>query len=490
MAAGSKPPWSLALQRIVVSETQTKSQLTQPVDDGAQPLASPFSGESPTSRDLIRRVLGLTWPVLVENFLQTMVGVVDTFMVSFLGTVALAGVGTSLPLVFVIFSAISAIGTGGAVLVAHSVGAKDLKTAAIAAKQAVLLGIMVSILLTSIGVPLARPIVGVLGPEERVLDIGSEYFAITMAASIGLVLMFVVGGVIRGAGDTRTPMLAGLAANIINVVVAYLLIFGNAGFPEMGPAGSAWAGALARLAGAGGLLIVLWRGRNGVSIRGISGWMFDRVMSARFLRIGLPAMLEQLMMSTSMIIFSAMVIGLGTISFAAQRITFQVLMVGWLPGFAFAIATTTLVGQALGARKPEEAARVTWIAVGAACLVLTGFGLVFLALGPHLSGLFSADPEIIELAGGSMRIMSLSMPLFGFVMVIQGALRGAGDTRFPMYVTGTLSLFFRLPVVWTIGYVFELGLVAMYGVFVFESFMHAVPAYIRFRSGGWKTRIV
>jgi putative MATE family efflux protein len=271
-----------------MNEAQAAEQLKPPVANGAESVESLFSDESPTSRQLIRRVLGLTWPVLVENFLQTMVGVVDTFMVSFLGTVALAGVGTSLPLVFVIFSAISAIGIGGTVLVAHAVGAKDLNTAAKAAKQALLLGILASIVLTSIGVPLARPIVGVLGPEERVLDIGSEYFSITMAASVGLVFMFVVGAVLRGAGDTRTPMVAGLAANVVNILLAYVLIFGNAGFPEMGPVGSAWAGAIARLVGAGGLLVVLWRGRNGVSIRGMSDWMLDRAMSARFLRIGLP----------------------------------------------------------------------------------------------------------------------------------------------------------------------------------------------------------
>ena len=123
-------------------------------------------------------------------------------------------------------------------------------------------------------------------------------------------------------------------------------------------------------------------------------------------------------------------------------------------------------------------------------MVLTGFGIAFFGLGPHLSSLFSNDPEIVDLAGASIRIMSLSLPMFGFVMVLQGGLRGAGDTRFPMYVTGTLSLLFRLPLVWVVGYVFGLGLVAMYGVFVIESLMRAVPTYVRFRSGGWKTRIV
>ena len=464
--------------------------LSRRPDAAAAVAVQPHPSTAPRTRSLIRRVLGLAWPVLVENFLQTMVGVVDIFMVSFLGTVALAGVGTSLPMLFVIFSAITAVAMGGTVLVARAVGAKDVRFAGKVAKQTVLLGLGLSVLLTALGVPLARQLIALLGPEPEVLDIGGDYFRITMATSVGLVMMFVLGAVLRGAGDMRTPMMAGMVMNVINVVLAYLLIFGNLGFPEMGAVGSAWAAAVARLVGAGGLAVVLWRGRQGVAVRGVLDWAPHRDTIARLLRIGVPSMLEQFLMSSSMVVFTAMVIGLGTQVFAAQRITFQVLMIGWLPGFAFSIAATTLVGQSLGARNPATAERTAWIAVWAAVIVLIGFGLVFFALAPQITSLFSTDTMIVQLGGDSMRLMSLSLPVFGFSIVLQGALRGGGDTQFPMYTTGILSWLFRLPLIWVVGILLDRGLLGMYGVFIVESGIRGIVTYIRFHSGGWKTRVV
>ena len=142
--------------------------LSRRPDAAAAVAVQPHPSTVPRTRSLIRRVLGLAWPVLVENFLQTMVGVVDIFMVSFLGTVALAGVGTSLPMLFVIFSAITAVAMGGTVLVARAVGAKDVRFAGKVAKQTVLLGLGLSVLLTALGVPLARQLIALLGPEPEV----------------------------------------------------------------------------------------------------------------------------------------------------------------------------------------------------------------------------------------------------------------------------------------------------------------------------------
>jgi len=439
-------------------------------------------GNSPK---LFRRVLGLTWPVFVENLLQTMVGVVDIFMVSFLGTVAVAGVGASLPLVFVIFSAISAVGTGGTVLVAHRIGARDFKAARKAAKQSILLGILLSIMITAVGVSLAGPIVGLFRLEERVFEIGSEYFSITMATSLGLVMLFIGGAVLRGAGDTRTPMLAGLATNVINIVLAYVLIFGKFGFPEVGAAGSAWAAAIGRLVGCAGLFFMMWRMTGSFTIRGFSHWMLDRAMSARLLRIGLPAALEQMLGAITMLIFSAMVIRLGTNAFAAQRITLQVLMLGWMSGFAFSIAATTLVGQALGGSRYAEAARVAWVAVIAAGISMLVFTAACIAWATPIAAMFSSSVEVVELTSSSIRIMSLSLPCFAMVIVLQGALRGAGDTRFPMYVNGISQLFFSLPLAWVAGYSLMLGLPGMYGAFVLDAFLRLVPTYLRFRSDRW-----
>ena len=436
------------------------------------------------------RVLGLTWPVFVENLLQTGVGAVDTLMVSMLGTAALAGVGTSVVLLFVVQSSIMAVALGGSVLVSHAVGARDGSLLRRSAGQALVLGLMLSVVLIVPGTVFAEQFVGLLGPEDEVLRIGTDYMRVTMATSVGLVMMFVMGGILRGAGETRMPMYAGVAMNVINVPLSFVLIFGALGFPELGPVGSAWGAAVARFVGAGWLFYVLWRGSRGVSISGRGHWSFEAGIVTRILRIGVPSMLEQLMMSLSMLVFTAMVISLGTAVYAAQRITFQILSFGWMPGFAFAVAATTLTGQALGAGQPAVAVRATWVATTYATLFMTLFSVAVYFFSGPIAGIYTDDPQIKALAGEAMRILALALPVFALTFVIQGGLRGAGDTRFPMWVTGVSSWAVRLPAAWYVGIHLEFGLAGMYWIFLMETLLRLSVTVWRYQVGRWKEMAV
>ena len=432
------------------------------------------------------RVLGLAWPVFVENLLQTGVGAVDTLMVSVLGTAALAGVGTSVVLLFIVQSSIMAVVMGGSVLVAHAVGARDDGLLRRSAGQTLILGLILSVGLTVVGTVFAEQFVALLGPDDEVLRIGTEYMQVTMATSIGLVMMFVAGGILRGAGDTRTPMYAGVVMNVINVPLSVVLIFGVLGFPELGPVGSAWGAAAARVVGAAGLLIVLWRGSKGVSVAGRGHWKLEIGIVNRILRIGIPAMLEQLMMSLSMLVFTAMVISLGTPVYAAQRITFQILSFGWMPGFAFAVAATTLTGQALGAGQPGAAARATWLAARYATLFMMLFAASVFVFSESIAGIYTVDPEITALASEAMRVLALALPGFAVTFVLQGGLRGAGDARFPMWVTGLSSWVVRLPAAWYFGIHLEFGLAGMYWIFLAETLLRFTLTLWRYRLGKWK----
>ena len=437
-----------------------------------------------------RQVLGLAWPVFVENLLQTMVGTVDTLMVSVIGTVALAGVGTSVVLIWVIQSSIMAVAMGGSVLVAHAVGAHDESLIGRSAKQTVLLGLILSLVLTVVGSLFAEQSVALLGPEEEVLRIGTDYMLVTMATSVGLVTMFVTGGILRGAGDTRTPMYAGVVMNVINVPLSFVLIFGAVGFPELGPVGSAWGAAIARFVGAAGLLYMLFRGNRVVSISGREHWRLGIDVVRRILRIGIPAMLEQLLLSMSMLVFTAMVISLGTAVYAAQRITFQILSLGWMPGFAFAVAATTLTGQALGGGRPQDAVRATWIASAYAVFFMTLFAAVVFLLHEPVAGIYTDDLRIVALAGEAMRVLAIAFPLFAVNIVLQGGLRGAGDTRFPMVLTGVSSWLIRLPTAWYIGVHLEYGLTGMYWTFLVETMVRLVVILWRYQAGRWKKIVV
>ncbi len=433
-----------------------------------------------------RRVLGLSWPVFVENLLQTGVGAVDTLMVSVLGTAALAGVGTSVVLLFIVQSAIMAVAMGGSVLVAHAVGGRDGSLVRRSAGQTLVLGLILSVGLTVLGTVFAGQFVALLGPDDEVLRIGTDYMRVTMATSVGLVMMLVMGGILRGAGETRTPMYAGVAMNVINVPLSFVMIFGSLGFPELGPVGSAWGAAIARFVGAGWLFYVLWRGNRGVSVAGRGHWSLESGIVSRILRIGVPSMLEQLMMSLSMLVFTAMVISLGTAVYAAQRITFQILSFGWMPGFAFAVAATTLTGQALGAGQPAAAVRVTWVATAYATLFMTVFAVAVFIFSEPIAGIYTADPGIKSLAGEAMQILALALPGFALTFVLQGGLRGAGDTRFPMWVTGVSSWLVRLPAAWYFGIHLEFGLAGMYWIFLVETTLRLSVIFWRYQVGRWK----
>lgn len=457
-------------------------------EQGAIPPAEPADlvGVGGDGASSSRQVLGLAWPVFVENLLQTMVGAVDTLMVSVLGTVALAGVGTSVVLIWVIQSSIMAVAMGGNVLVAHAVGARDRDLVGRSAKQTVVLGLLLSLVLTVIGTLFAEQSVGSLGPEADVLRIGTDYMLVTMATSAGLVMMLVAGGILRGAGDTRTPMYAGVVMNVINVPLSFVLIFGALGFPELGPVGSAWGAAAARFVGAAGLLYVLFRGNRGVSIRGRAHWRLEMDVVRRILRIGIPSMLEQLLMSLSMLVFTTLVISLGTAVYAAQRITFQILSLGWMPGFAFAVAATTLTGQSLGAGRPELAVRATWLASAYAVLFMTLFAVVVFLFSEPIAGIYTEDPEITTLAGQAMRVLVIAFPSFALTFVLQGGLRGAGDTRFPMLLTGVSSWVVRLPISWYVGIYLGYGLAGMYWTFLAETLLRLGVIVWRYQTGAWK----
>nr|MBA3643706.1 MATE family efflux transporter [Chloroflexia bacterium] len=310
-----------------------------------------------------RRVLGLAIPIIGENLLQTMVGAVDTFMVARLGSVAVAGVGTSIELVFFLISVLMAVEIGATVLVSQAIGAGDAARANRLARQAVVWGVLLAIPVSLLGTLAAPAIIDLFGTEPDVAAAATTYLEITAATSVVLLLSFVGGAVLRGAGDSRTPLVAAILANVINVVVAYGLIFGHFGLPALGIAGSAWGAAAGRAAGAALLMALLLRGHRAISIRGRSGWLPHLETARQLMRLGVPAAVEQMLMAAGFTTLIAVVTLIGTAALASQQIGFTALSIAFLPGFGFAIASTALVGQSIGARDPAAAREAVRIAL-------------------------------------------------------------------------------------------------------------------------------
>lgn len=430
--------------------------VARPQGDGqARTVLSAPAPTSPTP-PMQRRVLGLAWPVIGENVLETLLGIVDTLLVAGLGAVAIAGVGSGLQVMFFVLSALAALSIGSSVLVAQAVGARDLGGASRLARQSLLWSLILSTPLAALGLLLAGPIMGLFGVEPAVADIGADYLRVTMGTVVVLVTLLIGSGVMRGAGDSRTPMVVTGIANIVNAALAWGLIYGSWGLPRLGAVGSAWATFLARALALLLLLWALWRGRGGVRIAGrmIGGWLPDRGVASQVLRLGAPAALEQLLLSSAFFALTAIVARLGTDTLAAQRISITALSFAFLPGFGFGIAATALVGQSVGARRVLEGAEAARIATRWAVAWMGGIAVLLLLFADPVMGLFTDDPEVARIGAAGLRVVALAQPFWAVVFVQAGATRGTGDTRFPLIVTGCgtwVSVALALALVGTVG---------------------------------------
>jgi multidrug resistance protein, MATE family len=427
-----------------------------------------------------RRVLSLATPIIGENLLQTLVGAVDTFMVARLGAAAVAGVGTGFEIVFFIISILSAINVGATVLVSQAIGAGDQRRANQLSRQAIVWGLVLAFPV-SVGVYFAAgSIIGLFGTEPDVAEAATTYLQITAATSVALFLSFVCGAVLRGAGDSRTPLAAAVIANVINIVVAYTLIFGNFGFSALGVAGSAFGAAAGRGFGAAYMLLAMARGRKAISLRGSWGWR-PRVTTGRQLfTLGVPAAVEQMLSSGAFMVLLAVVALIGTPALAAQQIAFTALSTAFLPGIAFSITATALVGQSIGARLPSDARKAWDISLRWAIAWLGVGGVLVYIFSEQLMRIFSSDPEVIWSGVSALHALSFALPFWAVWFVSSGSLRGSGDTRTPLIV-GASTMWLSVLLAWIGVRWFDAGMGWVWTGFVLTSAPASILVWWMFR---------
>ncbi len=473
-----------------VRDDRALSDDTREPAEPASPAPRRFGGvipENETPKMLRAAVLRLSWPSIVENLLQSLVQIATTAMVARLGANALAGVGVANQLMMVGISTFFAVSTGTTVLVAYNIGAGNRREAGQAGKQSYFVGIVLSVIVALLGFFLSAPLIRLLGAESAVVAEGAKFLRIEALGTIFLVTMFISSGILRGSGDTRTPMLVTLSINFINVGVSLPLIFGLGPLPHLGVVGAACGNIAARFIGSIVLVAIVWRGRRGVSISGRAGWKPQWTLIKRLIDIGLPSMLESLFRSGGMTIFAVVIVSLGTTAFAAQQVANIFWQMTLLPGFGFSTAALTLTGQSLGAGKPERAALATWVATRACTIWMGTMGVIYFIFGPWLVIPFSAgDPHIRSIAAHALKVLCFSMPIQATGLVLAGSLRGAGDTRWPMFSTGASMWFVRIPAAYLFGVVLGLGIPGAYLGLILDSVVTSGLNLWRYRSNRWQ----
>jgi len=432
-------------------------------------------------------MIGLAVPAVVENLLQTLVFLVDTLLIGWLKDPAtLAAV--SLASLFLntanqIFAAVAITATS---LVAHAWGAGEFERARRTAAQALSVSVGLAVVSTIVLWPAARPLMTMMGTSERAIDLGTLYMQTILVTSVLSFPMLVLNGVLRGSGDTRTPMAVAAAMNVINVIGASVLVFGLGPFPAMGLQGAAIATAGARLIGGLLSLALVMSGKRFLALSWRDVLRVDLALARRMLSLSLPTAGETVLMRLGFMLFIRIVSGLGEASLAANQLAVNVESLSFMPGLGLSVASTTLVGQSLGARRPDLAEETVRIALRLSMLVMGLLSIVFALWGPAIVALFGSTPEVSYLAGRAVRLSALEQLSIAAQMVIAGSMRGAGDMRTPVVATliGTFAV--RVPLVYWLAVTLGWGLDGVWIGTAVDWGIRGALLYLLFRRGDWK----
>jgi len=370
-------------------------------------------------------VFRLAWPILVSMLSYTAMTVADSIFVAQLGTTPLAAIGLAATGVWLLTAFPMGLLTGARVQIAQATGAAEHSRARHLAWQAVYIGSAASLLVVCI-TPFSPLYMGLLGAEGELAELGAAYLGVRLAGVPLFFGSFALAAWFQGRGDTRTPMVAGVLANAVNIGLDPLFIFGWGGFPELGVRGAAVATVIAWALQATilGALASKQLLAHRVGLR--------RDLLARIWRTGLPMGTSQVLDVASFVLFSAMLAHVGDAQLAAHVIVVRILMVSFLPGYAIGEAAGVLVGQAVGAGRPQAARQAWWAATQQAVGLMLTLGAVFLLLPRPLVAVFGAEPLVASIAIEVLGLAALIQVFDAAAMVAFGALNGAGDTRFTM----------------------------------------------------------
>jgi putative MATE family efflux protein len=434
-----------------------------------------------------RTVVGIAWPASAEFLIITGVVFSDILFLSRLGSEVIAGVGIAITVFRSFYEIFNAVAVASTTVVAQAVGARNADLARRGAGQSLTLAVVLGLLSGGIGFAVARSAMVLMGTTGAVRDAGALYMQLNLLASPFYAVALTGGGVLKGVGDTRTPMAFTLASSVLKIGLSWVLVFGKLGMPALGVAGAALATIFAYVLNAALISTKLLRGFDGIKIDS-AAFKPDWSLLRRVLALALPIAGERVVMRMGFVFYMRMVSALGTVALAANQIALRLESISITVGFGFTVAATTLVGQAVGGRDIRGAEERAWATVRFSLMVMGTMTAVLVLARSWAVGIFVPEPEVESLALACIVIGAFELPALGLMFTFAGALRGAGDTRSPMAVSLIGTFLFRLPLVYLLGITFGLGLKGIwYGTLV-DWIGRAVLIYLIFRAGRWKGR--
>jgi putative MATE family efflux protein len=439
-----------------------------------------------TTGNLDRAILMLAIPMVLEMAMESLFGIVDVAWVARLGEDAISTVGLTESLMTLVFSIAMGAGMAATAMVSRRIGEKNEAEAQVVAVQTIALGVFLSVITAVFGYRMAPALLRGMGATASVVSFGSGYTKMYFAGVTSLYLLFMVNAVLRGAGDASTAMRALWLANGVNILLNPCLIFGLGPFPHLGIVGSAVGTTVGRSIGViyGIWMLARGNGKLQVPLRVIR---LNFGVMVRLVRLSLGGIFQYLVQMASWVAMVRLIASFGSAAVAANTLALRVIIFAILPSWGLSNAAATLVGQNLGAGKPDRAETAVWRTSLYNMIFLGSIGVLFLVFANSIVHLFTSDPVVAPLAVKALRFFSCGNISYGYGMVTVQALNGAGDTRTPTVLNGIAFWVIQIPLAYLLAYHTRLGLAgAWFAVLTGDSLL-ALMGVLWFRTGRWRT---
>lgn len=458
-----------------------------------EPPNSPPIVSQPTLREIHKTVWNIAWPSVTTMLLHTINGLMDVAFVGHLehSASALSATGVGGSVIFLLISLSMAVSVGTTALVARFTGAKQSQNATLATSQSVvlslLLGIVFGVTFYLLRMPISRMLLDANSSPEAA-RLCAEFLEIALFSAVPIFVMGALSGVFRGLGDTRTPLYITIVTVAVHIGLNFVLIYGRFGIPGMGVRGAAVSLTISIFVS---LLLhaLALRSRTELSkALNFSALRYNQEWAIRILRIGFPASLQALIRQLGMVSFVSMLSRTveGEAGVAALQIGLRAEAIAFMPGFAYGVAASALVGQSLGAKDPDLAERYGWAANLQGMIVMTVMAVIFFCGSGYAPTLFTQDPQVQRLASDYLRISSICEPFLALAMVLTGALQGAGDTWRPTLITFFTMWVIRMPLGWLLIFKLNMQTMGAWWVMSLTTIVGGLITMMLFRAGYWK----
>ena len=445
-------------------------------------------GRDFTEGPIGRAIFILAVPMVLEMMMESIFVVVDVFVVAHLGADAVATVGLTESFMTILYALAMGLSIGAGAIVARRIGEKDAEGAAHAAAQVILFGLGLSLIIGALGAVFAPRLLAIMGASPRVIE-NVSFTRVMLGGNASVVLLFLINSVFRSAGDAATAMRTLWLANAINIVLGPALVFGWGPLPKLGVVGAAIGTTIGRGTGVLYALSRLRKAESRVRLRA-HHFGLDVALIARVIRLSSAATFQVFVGMASWIGLVRILASFGSDALAGYTIGIRVVMFALLPSFGMSNAAATMVGQALGANKPERAEAAVWKTARYNAVFLAVIGLLFVLFARQIVGGFTQEPGVARYGVLALRTIAYGFVFYAYGMVIGNSFNGAGDTRTPTLINLFVFWLLEIPLAWLLSHQLEMG---PFGVFVAMTVAFstlAVVSAVLFRRGRWKTEIV